>query len=41
MLTLSRAPSDDSTFAVMTTEEVLDSGALPAAETLRERYLPA
>ena len=33
--------SDDSTFGVMTTEEVLDSGALPAAETLRERYLPA
>lgn len=36
-----RLLSDDSTFGVMTTEEVLDSGALPAAETLRERYLPA
>jgi hypothetical protein len=33
--------ADDSTFAAMTLEELLDSGVLPAAETLRERYLPA
>ncbi len=33
--------ADDSTFATMTLEELLDSGVVPAAETLRERYLPA
>jgi len=33
--------ADDSTFATMMLEELLDSGVLPAAETLRERYLPA
>ena len=33
--------ADDSTFATMTLEELLDSGVLPAAETMRERYLPA
>ena len=33
--------ADDSTFATMTLEELLDSRVLPAAETLRERYLPA
>ena len=35
-----RLLSDDSTFGVLTTEELIDSGALPAADTLRERYLP-
>lgn len=33
--------ADDSTFAAMTLEELLDTRVLSAAETLRERYLPA
>ncbi len=35
--------ADESTFASMTIEELLDSGVLPAAtiSELRERYFPA
>jgi hypothetical protein len=33
--------ADDSTFATITLEELLDTGVLPAVETLRDRYLPA
>jgi hypothetical protein len=33
--------ADDSTFGTLTLEQLLDSGVLPAADTLRERYLPA
>ena len=32
---------EDSTFATMTLEQLLDTGVLPAGKTLRERYLPA
>jgi hypothetical protein len=33
--------ADDSTFATLTLEELLDSGVLPRSNVLRERYLPA
>jgi hypothetical protein len=32
--------ADDSTFATITLEELLDSGVLPATDVLRDRYLP-
>lgn len=32
--------ADDSTFATLTLEHILDSGMLPGAQTLRERYVP-
>jgi hypothetical protein len=33
--------ADDSTFATLTLEDILDSGMLPAGLALRERYVPA
>ena len=33
--------ADESSFSTMTLEQLLDSDMLPAAETLRDRYLPA
>jgi hypothetical protein len=33
--------ADESSFSTMTLEQLLDSDVLPAAETLRDRYLPA